>query len=495
MIPAMSPTPVLSGLFGTYTPAAGYDEMFGFGRQPLRHCIPLCQALDRLSPAELARRAAMAERVFRDVGITFTLTADEGGVERTIPFDPVPRLLTAEEWARIEAGLFQRLRALNGFLWDVYHEQRCVRDGVVPRWIIYTGRHFQRPMIGVDPPLGVYTHVGGIDLVRDVEGRFRVLEDNVRVPSGVSYMLQDRQVMTRLFPELFRGVAVRSVDHYPDRLLAALRAVAPRGQRDPSIVILTPGVFNSAYFEHAYLAQQMGVPLVEPDDLLVRNARCEMRTTRGLEPVDVVYRRVDDDFLDPLTFRADSVLGVPGLMHAARAGNLTLANAPGSGIADDKVVYRFVPDLIQFFLGEQPLLPNVETYLPGLDGDRRVVLDHLGDMVVKAANESGGYGMLMGPFAASQDIEAFREKIRANPRNFIAQPLVRLSTCPTLVGNRLEPRHVDLRPYVVMGATQTVVPGGLTRVALQPGSLVVNSSQGGGSKDTWVVDLPTETEE
>jgi uncharacterized circularly permuted ATP-grasp superfamily protein len=494
MIPAVTQIPVLSGLFAAYGLAAAYDEMFGSSRTPLRHCAPLCQALDRLPAGELARRAALAERVFRDVGITFTLTADEEGVERTIPFDPVPRLLPADEWAALERGLFQRLRALNAFLWDVYHEQRCIRDGVVPRWIVHTGRHFQRPMIGIDPALGVYTHVGGIDLIRDAEGRFHVLEDNVRVPSGVSYMLQNRQVMTRLFPELFRGVAVRSVDHYPDRLLAALRAVAPRGQRDPSIVVLTPGVFNSAYFEHAYLAQQMGIPLVEPDDLLVRSARCEMRTTRGLEPVDVIYRRIDDDFLDPLTFRSDSVLGVPGLMHAVREGNVTLANAPGTGIADDKVVYRFVPDLIRFFLGEEPLLPNVETYLPGLDDDRRIVLDHLGDLVVKAANESGGYGMLIGPFAASEEIEAFREKIRENPRNFIAQPLVQLSTCPTVVGDRMEPRHVDLRPYVLMGARQTLVPGGLTRVALREGSLVVNSSQGGGSKDTWVVDLPAEGE-
>jgi uncharacterized circularly permuted ATP-grasp superfamily protein len=491
----MTRTPVLSSLFAEYAPAKAYDEMFGLTTSPLRHCEPLYYALARLAPQELRRRSAMADVVFRDLGITFTLTADEEGVERTIPFDIVPRLLPAEEWEALERGLFQRLRALNAFLWDVYHEQRCVRDGVVPRWIVHTGRHFQRPMIGIDPPLAVYTHVGGIDLVRDATGRFRVLEDNVRVPSGVSYMLQNRQVMTRLLPELFRGLAVRSIDHYADRLLLTLRAVAPRGQRDPSIVVLTPGVFNSAYFEHAFLAQQMGVPLVEPDDLMIRNSRCEMRTTRGLEPVDVIYRRIDDDFLDPLTFRPDSFLGVPGLMHAARAGNLTLANAPGSGIADDKVVYRFVPDLIRFFLGEEPLLPNVDTYLPGLDGDRRVVLDNLGDLVVKAANESGGYGMLMGPFAAKDELEAFREKILANPRNFIAQPLVRLSTCPTLAGERLEPRHVDLRPYVLMGATQTVVPGGLTRVALRPGSLVVNSSQGGGSKDTWIVDVPSDTEE
>jgi uncharacterized circularly permuted ATP-grasp superfamily protein len=494
IIPAMTPTRLLSNLFAEYAAPKTYDEMFGLEQSPLRHCAPLYHALAHLAPHELRRRAAMADIVFRDIGITFTLTADEEGAERTIPFDIVPRLIPADEWAELERGLFQRLRALNAFLWDVYHDQRCVRDGVVPRWIIHTGRHFLRPMIGIDPPLGVYTHVGGIDLVRDADGRFRVLEDNVRVPSGVSYMLQNRQVMMRLFPELFRGLAVRSVDHYADRLLATLRAVGARGQRDPSVVVLTPGVFNSAYFEHAFLAQQMGVPLVEPDDLLIRNARCEMRTTRGLEAVDVIYRRIDDEFLDPLTFRSDSMLGVPGLMHAVRAGNLTLANAPGSGIADDKVVYRFVPDLIRFFLGEEPLLPTVETYLPALDSDRRTVLDNLGDLVVKAANESGGYGMLVGPFAASDELEAFHEKILANPRNFIAQPVVRLSTCPTLVGDRLEPRHVDLRPYLLMGAAQTVVPGGLTRVALRPGSLVVNSSQGGGSKDTWVVDLPAEDE-
>jgi uncharacterized circularly permuted ATP-grasp superfamily protein len=437
---------------------------------------------------ELQRRATRAEKVFHDVGITFTLTADEEGVERTIPFCPIPRLVPASEWAPLEQGLFQRLRALNAFLWDVYHEQHCLRDEVVPRWVVYTGRNFQRPMLGLDVPGGVYTHIGGIDLIRDGQGQYRVLEDNVRTPSGVSYLLQNRQVMMRLFPELFRGVAVRSVDHYADRLLATLRSVAPRGQRDPSVVVLTPGVFNSAYFEHAFLAQQMGLPLVEPDDLQVRSGRCFMRTTRGLEPVDVIYRRVDDDFIDPLTFRPDSLLGVPGLMHAVRLGTVTLANAPGSGIADDKVMYRFIPDLIRYYFSEEPLIPNVDTYLPALDSDRDFVLKNIGDLVVKAANESGGYGMLMGPFAARDEIEAFREKLVATPRDFIAQPLIQLSTCPTLVGGQLESRHVDLRPYVLMGTEQSVIPGGLTRVALNAGSLVVNSSQGGGCKDTWVVD-------
>jgi len=478
----------VSTLLASYRAPGCYDELFGFRSEPLPHCVALCDALQQLSGDEWQRRAALADRVFHDVGVTFTLTADEAGVERTIPFDPVPRVVAAAEWAELARGLFQRVRALNAFLWDVYHEQRCLRDGVVPRWVVYTGRQLQRPMMGLDPPLGVYTHVGGIDLIRDGEGVLRVLEDNVRVPSGVSYMLQNRRVMTRLFPELFRSVSVRSVDHYPDLLLSTLRAVAPRGQRDPSVVVLTPGVYNSAYFEHAFLAQQMGVPLVEPDDLLVRNARCEMRTTRGPEPVDVIYRRIDDDFLDPLTFRSDSVLGVPGLMHAVRAGNLALANPPGAGIADDKVMYRFVPDLVRYYLGEPAILPNVETYLPALAADRRRVLDNLGDLVVKAANESGGYGMLMGPFASREEIAAYREKILAHPRDFIAQPLIRLSSCPTLVGDRFEPRHVDLRPYVLMGAEQSLVPGGLTRVALRPGSLVVNSSQGGGGKDTWVVE-------
>jgi uncharacterized circularly permuted ATP-grasp superfamily protein len=465
-----------------------YDELFGFGRSPLPHARPFYDALAAFPADELQRRATRAEIVFRDVGITFTLTADEEGVERTIPFCPVPRLVSGVEWDMLERGLFQRLRALNAFLWDIYHEQRVLRDGVVPRWVVYTGKHYQRAMVGLDPPLGVYTHIGGIDLIRDAQGVFRVLEDNVRTPSGVSYLLQNRQVMTRLFPELFRGVAVRSVDHYADRLFATLRSVAPRGQRDPSIVVLTPGVYNSAYFEHAFLAQQMGVPLVEADDLLVRGGRVSMRTTRGLEPVDVIYRRIDDEFIDPLTFRADSLLGIPGLMHAVRTGNVTLANAPGSGIADDKVTYRFVPDLIRYYLSEEPALPNVETYLPALDADRDIVLANLGDLVVKAANESGGYGMLMGPFASRDEIHDFRERIIANPRNYIAQPLIRLSTCPTLAGAQLAPRHVDLRPYVLMGAEQSLIPGGLTRVALRPGSLVVNSSQGGGSKDTWVVD-------
>jgi len=465
-----------------------FDELFGFGDRPLPHARAFYDALCSFPPGDLTRRAARAEVVFRDVGITFTLTADEEGVERTIPFCPVPRLVAAAEWATLEAGLCQRLRALNDFLWDVYHEQHCLRDEVVPRWVVYSGRDFQRPMIGIDVARGVYTHIGGIDLIRDGHGEFRVLEDNVRTPSGVSYLLQNRQVMMRLFPELFRGIGVRSVDHYPDRLLATLHSVAPRGQSDPSIVVLTPGVYNSAYFEHAYLAQQMGVPLVEPDDLVLRNARCHMRTTRGLEPVDVIYRRIDDSFIDPLTFRPDSVLGIPGLMHAVRLGNVTLANAPGSGIADDKVTYRFVPDLIRYYLSEEPILPNVDTYLPALDSDRDFVLRNIGDLVVKAANESGGYGMLMGPFASRDEIASFRERIAARPRDYIAQPLIQLSTCPTLVGEQLEPRRVDLRPYILMGAEQSLIPGGLTRVALRPGSLVVNSSQGGGSKDTWVLD-------
>ena len=484
----MSTLPAVPPVLEGYAAPACFDEMFGAGQAPLPQADALYSALRAFPADELQRRATVAERVFRDVGITFTLTADEEGVERTIPFCPIPRIVSGAEWDALERGLFQRLRALNAFLWDIYHEQYCLRDGVLPRWVVYTGRHFQRAMSGIDPALGVYTHVGGIDLIRDAAGTYRVLEDNVRTPSGVSYMLQNRQVMTRLFPELFRGVAIRSVDHYADRLLATLRSVAPRGQADPAIAVLTPGVYNSAYFEHAYLAQQMGVPLVEPDDLLVRADRCYMRTTRGMEPLDVIYRRIDDDYIDPLTFRPDSMLGVPGLMHALRAGTLTLANAPGAGIADDKVTYRFVPDFIRYYLGEEPLLASVETFLPAIEDDRRFILENLGELVVKAANESGGYGMLMGPFATRAELADFREKIVDNPRNYIAQPLIQLSTCPTLAGNRLEPRHVDLRPYVLMGAEQSLVPGGLTRVALRAGSLVVNSSQGGGSKDTWVVD-------
>lgn len=491
----MSIAPVIPTAVEHFRTPGCFDELFGFGSAPLQHARSFYEALRGFPADELQRRATRAENVFRDVGITFTLTADEEGVERTIPFCPIPRLVAAGEWEKLERGLFQRVRALNAFLWDIYHEQRCLSDGVVPRWVVYTGAHFQRPMIGIDPPGGVYTHVGGIDLIRDGEGRYRVLEDNVRTPSGVSYLLQNRQVMMRLFPELFRGVAVRSVDHYADRLLAALRSVAPRGQRDPSIVVLTPGVFNSAYFEHAFLAQQMGVPLVEPDDLQVRGGRCFMRTTRGLEPVDVIYRRIDDAFIDPLTFKPDSLLGIPGLINAMRVGTLTLANAPGSGIADDKVMYRFIPDLIRYYLSEEPLLANVDTYLPALEADRETVLNNIGDLVVKSANESGGYGMLMGPYATHDEIEHFREMIVAAPRNFIAQPLIQLSTCPTLFGGRLEPRHIDLRPYVLMGTEQSTIPGGLTRVALRSGSLVVNSSQGGGCKDTWVVDEPSKSVE
>ena len=420
-------------------------------------------------------------------GITFTVYNQDEGTERIFPYDLLPRIITSAEWATIENGLKQRLTALNLFLHDVYHREHIFRDGIVPRELIYSCKHIRREMRGVNVPRGIYVAIAGTDLVRGEDGRFYVLEDNLRVPSGVSYMLANRQVMKHIFPGQFHNYGVRSIAHYGQALLSTLRSLAPVGVSEPTIVLLTPGVFNSAYFEHTYLARQMGIPLVEGRDLLVHNNFIYMRSTAGLKKVDVIYRRVDDDFLDPLTFRPDSALGVAGLFNAYRAGNVTLANAIGTGIADDKAVYSYVPALIRYYLGEEAILENVETYLLSDEKVRAHVLANLDKLVVKAVGESGGYDMLIGPHSTAEERQQFHDRIVANPRNYIAQPTLQLSCAPSYVDGRVEARHVDLRPFILCSQDIIIVPGGLTRVALRRGSLVVNSSQGGGSKDTWVL--------
>ena len=441
-------------------------------------------------PTESLERARQdADLLFRRVGITFNVYGDEAGAERLIPFDLIPRVLSGSEWATLERGLQQRVQALNAFLEDVYCEGgRIIQEGIVPAELIYQNPQYRPEIAGIRLPHKVWAHISGVDIVRAGQGEFFVLEDNLRVPSGVSYMIEDRRVMMRLFPELFAQHAVAPVEHYPDLLLEHLRSVAPPGVDDPTVVILTPGVFNSAYFEHAYLAQQMGVELVEGSDLFVSEGRVFAKTTRGPQRIDVIYRRIDDDFLDPLVFRADSVLGVPGLVSVFRAGRVSICNAIGTGIADDKAVYPFVPDMIRFYLDEDPVLSNVPTFLCRRPDECEHVLANLKDLVVKETHGAGGYGMLIGPAASQAEIEAFRQRIIASPQTYIAQPTLALSTCPTMVSEGIAPRHVDLRPFVLSGRKTSMVPGGLTRVALKKGSLVVNSSQGGGTKDTWVLD-------
>jgi uncharacterized circularly permuted ATP-grasp superfamily protein len=436
---------------------------------------------------ELRRKKQAADLSFLHQGITFTVYGREEGTERIFPHDLLPRIITSREWETIERGLTQRITALNLFLKDIYNEGKCLADNVVPREMVYTCKHFRRQMRGIQVPKGIYITVVGTDLIRTPEGRFVVLEDNLRVPSGVSYMLTSRQVMKKIFPELFRGCGVRPIDHYAQALLSTLRALAPDNRPDPHIVLLTPGVYNSAYFEHAFLARQMGIELVEGRDLVIHDNVVYMRTTAGLRRVDVIYRRVDDDFIDPIAFRADSILGAAGLFNAYRAGNVTLANAIGTGVADDKALYAYVPKIIRYFLNEDPILDNVQTYVLNDDMQRRHVLGQLEKMVVKAVGESGGYGMLIGPHSTQKEREEFRNRIEADPRNYIAQPTISLSKAPCYFDGQVEPRHIDLRPYILYGDKVTIVPGGLTRVALRKGSLVVNSSQGGGSKDTWVL--------
>jgi uncharacterized circularly permuted ATP-grasp superfamily protein len=462
--------------------------MFQHNGQPRPGAELLLQMITALPAGELGRRQQTAERVLLQLGITFNVYGDTAGTERIFPFDIMPRIVSAADWIYIEHGLKQRIQALNLFIDDMYHSQKIVKDGLIPAELIHSARSFRPPCQVLTPPRGVWCHISGIDLVRDRDGQWYILEDNLRCPSGVSYVLNNRQVLKRTFPTLFAVCRVRPVDDYPGRLLAMLRSLAPAGVLTPNVVVLTPGPYNSAYFEHAFLAQQMGVTLVEGRDLVVRDGLVMMRTTKGLQQVDVIYRRIDDDFLDPLTFRTDSLLGVPGLMAVYRAGRVALANAPGTGIADDKAVYVYVPQMIKYYLGEDILLPNVPTYMCWDARQRQHVLNHLDTLVVKAVNESGGYGMLVGPHASAQERLTFAERIQANPRNYIAQPTLALSRAPIIVEDHLEGRHVDLRPFVLYnGDTSYVLPGGLTRVALRPGSLVVNSSQGGGSKDTWVL--------
>lgn len=447
----------------------------------------LHRALLRAGRPDLSRRHRLAERAFRDHGITFTVYQRERGTERTFPFDLIPRIIDPPAWSRIEAGLRQRVTALNHFLEDVYGEQRILRQGVVPAEIVLSSAGFRRELIGITAPHGVRCHVAGIDLVLDHRGEVHVLEDNLRTPSGVSYVLANRQVLKRVYPELFVGHDVLPVEGYTHQLLNNLRWLAPNRVDEPTVVLLTPGIFNSAYFEHLFLAKQMGVELVEGSDLVVDQDRVYMRTTAGLRPVHVIYRRVDDDYLDPLVGRTDSVIGVPGLVNAYRAGNVSIANGLGNGVGDDKAVYALVPDLIRYYLGEEPVLPNVPTYLCARRQDRTYVLEHLAELVVKTVGESGGYGMLMGPGSTADQRERLRRRIQARPRDFVAQPVVTLSVQPALFDGTLASRHQDLRPFVLTGPEVSVTPGGLTRVALRAGSLVVNSSQGGGSRDTWVL--------
>jgi uncharacterized circularly permuted ATP-grasp superfamily protein len=473
--------------FENYWLDGAYDEMFEAAESPRGHYRGLHQMLLDLSLAEMRRRKQAADISFLHQGITFTVYGREEGTERIFPHDLLPRIITSQEWATIERGLEQRITALNLFLRDIYNEGRCLAAGIVPREIVYSCKHFRRQMREFHIPRSVYIAVTGTDLIRLPDGRFVVLEDNLRVPSGVSYMLTSRQVMKRIFPELFRLAGVRAIDHYSEALLATLRSLAPDGRPDPHIVLLTPGVYNSAYFEHAFLARQMGIELVEGRDLAVHDNMVYMRTTAGLRRVDVIYRRVDDDFIDPLAFRPDSTLGSAGLFNAYRSGNVALANALGTGVADDKAVYAYVPAIIRYFLGEDPVLDNVETFLCSEPAQRQHVLGRLDQYVVKAVGESGGYGMLVGPYSSAAEREEFRTRIEADPRNYIAQPTLQLSRAPCFFDGNVEPRHVDLRPYILYGDKITIVPGGLTRVALRKGSLVVNSSQGGGSKDTWVL--------
>lgn len=452
------------------------------------HYVPLVRRLATLGPEEVERRQHAADLSFQGRGITFAVNQGVEGVEKIMPFDLVPRILRADEWRQVERGLEQRVRALNLFLHDLYHGQRILVDGVVPAQLVLASRGYRREMRGFEPPLGVYTHVVGSDLVRDESGQFFVLEDNLRTPSGVSYVVENRRVLKRTWPQIFRDYDVRPVEGYPQDLLDVLRAVAPStAEDDPTVVLLTPGVYNSAYFEHAFLAKGMGVQMVQGSDLFVDDGTVYMRTTQGRERIDVIYRRVDDAFLDPLAFRPDSALGVAGLLAAYRLGRVNLANAIGTGVADDKAIYAYVPRIIRYYLGEEPILPNVPTYLLDEPADRAYVLEHLAELVVKAVDESGGYGMLVGPHSTADQREQFRDRILAHPRGYIAQPTLALSRHPCWVDDHFEGRHVDLRPFVLFGREVKVTPGGLTRVALQRGSLVVNSSQGGGGKDTWVL--------
>lgn len=485
----------MSGLLEDYDPAGFFDELIDPEGHVRPHYRALVARLQRLTAGDLDQREQIRDAIFRTQGITFTVYGDDEGVERTFPLDLLPRIIPHHEWAIIERGVAQRVTALNRFLEDLYvGEQAVLHEGIVPRWLVHTAEGYRREAYGIPVPHGARCLVSGVDLVRDLDGTYRVLEDNLRNPSGVSYVLENRAAMTRVLPRVFAAQRVRPVDHYGPLLLRALRSVAPPAAGDqPVAVVLTPGVYNSAYFEHAFLARQMGVELVEGRDLVVDEHVVAMRTTEGLKRVDVIYRRIDDDFLDPVVFRPDSVLGVPGLLSAARAGNVSIVNAVGNGVADDKAVYAFVPDLIRYYLGEEPVLPNVVTHLLWEPEQRAEVLDRLHELVIKPVAASGGYGLVIGPAADERTLAELRTAIEADPRGWIAQEVVALSRHPTLVDGRIEGRHVDLRPFAIAGESVEVLPGGLTRVALERGSLVVNSSQGGGSKDTWVLAGTEET--
>lgn len=474
--------------FKNYQLDGFYDEIVQPNGEPRRGASALVARLNALPREELLRRQRAAEAAMMQMGITFTVYGNDEGTDRIIPFDLVPRIVEPHDWAKLEAGLTQRIYALNQFLADIYDRQAIIKDGIIPEHVIHSGKSFRPQCAGIKPTHGIWCHISGIDLVRDSDGTFYVLEDNLRCPSGVSYMLENRQLLKRTFPLAFSASTVRPVDDYPNRLLEMLQYVAPPTGDVPVCCVLTPGVYNSAYFEHAFLARQMGVELVEGRDLVVADGYVYMRVTSGFQRVDVIYRRIDDDFLDPATFNAESMLGVPGIMDVYRAGRVAFANAPGTGIADDKVVYAYVPQIIKYYLNEDPIIPNVPTYVCWDDAQRQHVLANLDKLVVKAANEAGGYGMLIGPHSTSAQREEFAQRIKAHPRNYIAQPTISLSRCPVIVGDHFEGRHVDLRPYILYGKDIYVVPGGLTRVALTKGSLVVNSSQGGGSKDTWVLE-------
>lgn len=473
----------------SYHRSIGFDEMFSGPEQVRSHYNRVHKRLLAMSEAELCGRNASMQSHLVKQGVTFTLYNDQHSEssERLIPFDMVPRIVSADEWRVMDKGLKQRVKALNLFLWDIYHKQNILHDEIIPRKMVVTNRYFRPEMMGMNIPHGVYTPLSGIDLIRDGVGDFFVLEDNLRTPSGLSYLYKNRQLIMHLFPELYFDYHVRDIDSGLNNLLSSLRSIAPNNKRDPVVALLTPGSGNSAYYEHTFLAQEMGILLVEGRDLVVTDHKVYMRTIRGLKQIDVIYRRLDDDYLDPLAFRSDSMLGIAGLMNAYRMGNVTIANAPGTGVADDKAIYCFVPDMIRYYLNEEPILKNVPTYILSRADEREYVLQHLSELVVKETSLSGGYGMLIGPAATDEEIAEFAIKIRNNPSNYIAQPTIQLSTAPTFIDGQLCPRHIDLRAFVTYGKEMQIIPGGLTRVALREGSLVVNSSQGGGSKDTWVL--------
>jgi uncharacterized circularly permuted ATP-grasp superfamily protein len=478
----------MGDFFANYQVGGFFDEMFAAPQAVRPHYAKVFERFKEMAGEEFERKRVLAASTFLSQGITFTVYNDDQGTERIFPFDLVPRIIPAQEWDLIERGLVQRITTLNLFLHDIYHAQNILRDRVIPKEIVWEAIHFRPEFMHFDVPKNIYLHICGTDLIRDQDGNYLVLEDNARCPSGISYVVENRQAMKRVFPNLFAKYRVRPVEDYSQELLNVLRYIAPEGRSEPTVVLLTPGVFNSAYYEHSFLARTMGIEIVEGRDLVADGGKVFMRTTKGLKPVDVIYRRINDDFLDPQVFRKDSGLGVSGLVDAYREGNVSLANSIGTGVADDKVVYYYVPKMIRYYLGEDPILPNVLTYLASVPDDLAYILEHLSELVVKAANESGGYGMLIGTQATKAECDTFRRKVEKHPRNYVAQPVIPLSRSPSFCDGSMQGRHVDLRPYILYGEKVTIVPGGLTRVALCSGSLVVNSSQGGGSKDTWIID-------